>query len=146
MIDLRAAAERLRRIKAGDKPDALYGNEPGRELAGGCLTWNPKTLAAHYADEQAVINAYLALVPVDDGEAIDEAWLRQHFQLIHGRGFVVSFHISIFQLLAKDKCEWVAQAGIDVSDDSEHSFSIAVLFTRGDVRRLCKALGVELTG
>lgn len=61
--ELRAAAERVRRLGAGENYSSVYGCE--------------MTMGGHMQrDERKIVDAYLALFRADDEQPIDETWLR----------------------------------------------------------------------
>ena len=116
-MDVAKAAERLRRIWDGEKYRAVYGCE--------------QTLGGHQAiDERKLVEAYLA---EHDPTPIDEPWLRS-VGIWTGEILFVNFadddgyHLAINQ--DSYGIEWVALG--------------KVFKTRGDVRRLAAALGIEL--
>lgn len=86
-----------------------------------------------YLDGLIVCRAYLALHPADDGDAIDIAFVQSlDLPSFAGRGYVVNEHLSIFN----SRSGWHLVAGINGADDSDDSFNVAKLATRGQLRRL----------
>ena len=83
----------------------------------------------------AIGTAYLAEHPADSDEPIDEAWLR-------AVGFESWTEFSKADLAIDDCVRWAAEyrviSLIDAGRDLPH------LKTRGSVRLLCRALGIEL--
>lgn len=76
----------------------------------------------------------------DDDKPLDQAWVLSTFTVIPGRGAIINHVLSLF----KTRREWIVKAGRDGADDSDESFCILIVHTRGDVRRLCAAMAVPL--
>lgn len=119
MSDVRAAAERLRQMRADSEAfDGGYpDNEDGR-LQSLC-------------DHAILADAYLAEHPADESLDVDEDWLVQIGFQPDASG---ALWIGDYRLC------WFGRGffgfdGVEVESK-----------TRGDVRRLCRALGVEVKG
>lgn len=133
---IQAAAGRLRRWRAGEDPWAVYGvadedhpNALVRELAD--------------ADRAVLADAYLAEHPADDAEPVTEEWLKSEVGMT-----VPSWHTYEPRLLREvvdDEGRWDMRLWWAIE---RRSFEIGgrtvPVATRGDVRRLFSALGVEL--
>lgn len=114
--ELRAAAERLR--------DGAY---PAIDL--------PPWATRVYRDGAAVAAAWLAEHPADDAEPVTEEWLRSV-------GFSSRPNNRWLQIRTPQggrlDC-WMASPLWEFHDEA-----VAIPQTRGDVRRLCTALGIDL--
>ncbi len=130
-IDVRAAAERLR---TGD-----YYQKPG----------SLPDVVTRFDDERTLALAYLALTSPDDAEALTEEWLRgvggeiQKYDGAHIKG------VEIWDAMFKsDKIILRVQnngtAILAYYDDLRGFYWPVQLKTRGEVRLLCRALGIEL--
>jgi hypothetical protein len=138
--DVQAAAERLRRLyNANDSYAEVYGVEQ----TGAGL---------QQRDEQAVVAAYLAL---HDPTPLDEAWLKAvGFKRVRTTGDVSAYrtgpqHASLHVVSGYGGKDWwamVVKFPADIqSDAGKYPHFDKRLSTRGDVRRLCAALGIDLT-
>jgi hypothetical protein len=123
---VQAAAERLRRLyNANDSYAEVYGVEQ----TGAGL---------QQRDEQAVVAAYLAL---HDPTPLDETWLRAvGFEVDVRDGRAPSMFLDRLRISLKWK-QWTTWLKTGVND----WITMSVVATRGDVRRLCDALGVTLS-
>ena len=85
--------------------------------------------------------------PADDDEAITPEWLAKNCKpselspavygySIYGPGITLKIEPSPHSCI-----KWFA-----IADQDRDSVTLAVVKTRGDVRRLCQALGIELKG
>jgi hypothetical protein len=117
--DVQAAAERLRNADAsGINYDDIYGR--GEEL-----------------DWLTLARAYLAL---HDPTPLDEAWLKAvGFEVDVRDGKAPSMFLDRLRISLKWK-QWTTWLKTGVND----WITMSVVATRGDVRRLCAALGVTL--
>lgn len=91
-----------------------------------------------FDDTCEVLDAYLREHPADDAEPVKNSWLDHHFDYECGLGWSVGKMFVRHDAMSR---EWIVYAR-----DHEYgqSIELAVIFTRGDVRRLCRALGIEL--
>ncbi len=123
--ELRAAAERLRRYEAGERMADVYGTE--------IHAWDQM----YRMDVHRVAQAYLAEHPEDDDVEIDESWLTVVGKWdADGCNFDLG-PVDNLILQMEDDVAWLC------SDDTV-PVRIGVKENRGSVRRLCRALGVEL--
>ena len=145
--ELRAACERLRRLYGGEDYHSIYNVRPSEH-------------GYQKIDEQMIVNAYLATVPVDDGEFADDDWLesigfsesglRGMTILIPPResgGAIAELCIQGDRDMERFVC--IAQGMPDdphVVDDIVSLTSLPTNLTRGDVRRLLTALGLGIGG
>ncbi len=98
-----------------------------------------------YEDLQAVADAYLAEHPADDGEAITEDWLRSvgfSESNMNGQSMLISCDCG-------DPVEmWIEEDGLVSlvqSNVNDHVCLTGKKYaTRGQLRRLCLALGIQL--
>jgi hypothetical protein len=94
----------------------------------------------------AVASAYLAEHPADDAEPVDEAWL-ESVGFVHGDSAIGSPRMNSPRAPVDETqvvtIESDGAAYYDVDDG--HWVILPDVETRGDVRRLCAALGIELT-
>lgn len=132
--DLRAAAERLRRIYAGESYQSVYGVE---WIGGGF----------QQRDEQDIVEHFLATTRPDDGEEPTADWLRQV-------GFQSCIVFDRLEIPARFKDGnpvvwlWHDPDG-EIGWSSEESgaallFPAGSVWTRGQLRDLCRALQIEL--
>lgn len=127
MSELRAAAERLRQAYARNKIGFLHQlSEVYPENYNATLSNDLRTCAL----------AYLAEHPADDGELIDTAWLKKL-----GSNKKTHDGIAYLQLDNGDCQANVYATGEVIVEASEKIHETA---TRGQFRRLCRALGIEL--
>jgi len=118
MTAISEAAERLREHESGGD---IYPFDGG---------------AMEMGDERALAAAYLAEHPADDGEPITEEWLRSV-------GFKVSPDFE-FLFIEAGLRPGTIEFDPDIGWIIFGSKATRLLETRGDVRRLCAALGIEL--
>ena len=124
-MSVKEAAERLRRRNAGGFVCDIYGD---------CKF--PTEQYMHDLHETS--KAYLALVPADDGEAIDEAFVRatlpvtMKFTNNDLESYLIDGRFDIECYFGR---RWVACLGQCVAVEVK---------SRGDVRRLASALGITL--
>lgn len=112
------------------------------ELQAAAERWDEEVALEMFGEDQAVrdvvhlAKAYLALFPADDETLIDEAWLRE-------RGFVerngIFYSMDSALRFSPKPDERLRSHGWWY-----HGVSIPDQETRGQLRRLCAALGVEL--
>jgi len=95
------------------------------------------------ADGFLLARAYLAEHPEDDGEPVTEEWLRSSVGWIPVEG---SGYIGRDGIIFCKGSESVYSAWLQISQYYYDMRRIVRVETRGDVRRLCKALGVSLVG
>jgi hypothetical protein len=123
--ELRAAAERVRRAKAGEHPFAIYGEDDAQTQG-----WH---------DRKVLAEAWLAANPADDGEPVTEDWLRDQGWDSDG------YDLPYWTLPA------ARRRGITIGVFTGKSRMSRLVFgrepvaqpaTRGDVRRLLAAIGV----
>ena len=123
--ELRAAMERLRRIEAGESYYEVYGCQP--------------TGHGHMQrDERKLVDAFMAEHPADDDETVTEEWL--------GRvgGVKSSEYAKAFRRAGSDDLYFFYAGRNPFQSGLTRFFKMPVVETRGDVRRLCVALGIEL--
>lgn len=131
MSDVQSAAERLRRVQQGETLKAVYSNPH----------WAAATnyQLAHECDMAEVALAYLAEHPADSELPIDEEWLRSvGFEAFdeHGSGWFKDSPGGSTRVSIGYRGQWLVNG-----NEMEYA---AQPKTRGDLRRLCFALGVEL--
>lgn len=116
--EIRAAAERLRRLEAGEHQDAVYGDFAN---------------AFRRLDTQTLADAFLAEHPADDDEPDTEEWLR-------GVGFTDCKNDGLrLSILAR-----YPNLGMPFWEVCGTVIRLAQPKTRGQLRRLCAALGISL--
>lgn len=130
--DIRAAAERVRRwSNGGESQRVVYDftdevmDDFNYRMLENCATRDLKLLAA----------AYLAEHPADDDEPVDMDWFNSVGFAIEIDLFAVRGILSFFRNSKGWNVTVVNSVPVNRGD-----------MTRGDVRRLCAALGVELEG
>lgn len=137
MDDVRAAAERLSAL---------------------CNGWMPAPAAAHYhrsglqiKDMQDVVGAYLAEHPADDGDALDNEFFGTQWSESGFYFSIIVEHPTPIELRigpCEEDGSWTVALNQKPGPDAQHEPDDCVCLpsarTRGDVRRLCRALGVEL--
>ena len=127
--ELRAAAERVRRVEAGEPADQAYRAHPRRQFQ-------------QFADRGLMASAWLAEHPADDDEPISPEWLRSvGFTLTdaHVRYYSNRSRPPFVVVIASDgRLRLAVQNGSDVEGGD-----VCQKPTRGDVRRLCRALGIK---
>lgn len=116
MSDVRAAAERLVKF---EKDCNFYG-------------WPDRFDRGLFLEALTFVSIYLAEHPADDGETITREWFRS---------------------VSPTSNNWIHGDGVDIYQDSLGAVSLCLveecqvlphIKTRGDVRRLCRSLGVEV--
>ena len=121
--DVRQAAERLRLcLTVGGPDDPLAGVSAAYSESDGDF----KNVACLTKDELTIVKAYLAEHPADDGEAVSEDWLRSVG--LRDNRMVIEF-------MKLEDGRWASRW---------HGWELPRLKSRGQVRNLCAALGVEL--
>lgn len=130
--DVKQAAERLRRIYAGEEYFDVYGVRP-------------TGFGNQQRDEAAVIAGFLAAFPADEGEAIDEQWIKS---LGWTNESSLKKDFPRWRSSTSDRggptvcIVWEPMMGCDAwSLDGE---LIPPLRHRGDLRKLAAALGIPL--
>jgi hypothetical protein len=147
--ELRAAAERFRRVEAGERHKIVYGFD-GEEMD----SFMERMLEnAYTADWKLLAKAYLAEHPADDSEPADNAyckkissrrrrgWPDRYILDEISRDYFLEFDCSPVEESEAEDCMVLMRRLPEVDEDG-----IVLIYhaTRGDVRRLCAALGVEL--
>ena len=129
MSDEIKAAEAAKRFRANPGDGSNY---TPRQL-GDALDRQDATLLA---------SLYLAEHPADDGEDVTEEWL-ESVGWRRNRGYMDSPQIgdSCFQLTW---CSLGQSMLLECDDNDQPDVTLPHIKTRGDVRRLCEALGIEL--
>ena len=127
MDELRAAAERVAKYIRKKEPDMLSVGKP---------------MQAFMADVRKVAAAYLAEHPADDAEPVTEDWLLSI-------GFTRNKIDQVILILeSKDlgrAMTYITISPCELCIESDDGGSIWLgERTRGDVRTLCRALGVEM--
>jgi hypothetical protein len=131
MTDIQSAAERYRGYSDFCK------TEHDKGFNGIVMPYRGVT-----ADAIVLADAYLAEHPADDGEAITEDWLRSIEHDLQSVGF--EFHVCRNQ--TTDEWEPHHFSIEHRPDDGEGPIFIPckMVTTRGDLRLLCRALGIPL--
>lgn len=91
-------------------------------------------------DSRCLAHAYLAEHPADSDEPLDCDWLESVLPLVPGRGFILNENLSVFN----SRRGFQLVAG-QPADDSDESFCVAMLQTRGNLRLLARSLSIPLT-
>ena len=129
-MDVAKAAERLRRIGGGETVESVYAQPYRLEHQVGQYD-HP-----YHADMRLSLGKYLA---EHDQTPITEAWLRsvgfERFEPSGSGVFISATHDGI-QLSQGYRGQWLIES-CEMSEDAEPK-------TRGDVRRLAAALGIQL--
>ncbi len=133
--EIEVAAARLRDHESGGDP---YPFDCGAMQSG---------------DERALAHAYLAEHPADEHEPLDDAFVRSNTHTLPTDGDGPFWHwlesgkpyhtVHVF-LLCSEFGRWSACVSMPADADCIPWKEICELKTRGDVRRLCAALGIEL--
>ena len=129
MNEIQAAAERLRKVREAVDYDDVYG-----------------PLATAYgivSDCEILADAYLAEHPADDGEAIDEAWLRS-VCLVQDQGFY--FFRTELGPIVRNKWIKIAPNGVCYVEYDLVEIQLHDVKTRGELRALIKALKIKAKG
>lgn len=146
-----AALERLRRVEDGEPIDSVYPN----------LGYGLGSLR----DREILSRLALAEHPADDDTAVDEAWLRsvgfRDWPRLDDDSDLEGYDIYILaneeigwecrlayrangfylvRMCDPDVCDLLAAESVELFDSRNNRKVV----TRGDVRRLCRALGIEL--
>jgi len=123
--ELRAAAERLR-----TNADAEYAK---------------MSPLLYFADCETLANGYLAEHPADDGEPVagDTEWMKAAIGWIPVDGGRDGY-IGRDKIIFCKGSENIYSAWLQVSQHYYDMRRIVRVYTRGDVRRLCRALGITL--
>ena len=128
MSKVQEAVARLRRIAAGEYEDDVYveflEEHPSFSL-----------IQAMVADRVWTSNAYLAEHPADDSREFDLDWVQDMYC-----GQLYRDEISTLLVCQIGRGVEIDEHGAVHIDHSE----MKPVKTRGDVRRLCSALGIEL--
>lgn len=98
--------------------------------------------------EQCIImgllsEAYLAEHPADDGEPVTEEWLKSTIGWIPVDGGTDGY-IGVDKIIFCKGSENVYSAWLQTSNHYYDMRRIVRVYTRGDVRLLCRALGITL--
>lgn len=133
-MNIQAAAERLRRLKAGESMNDVYGYVPMR-----CdyFTGTPPEMSEELWNDRVAIEKFA--LPLLNETAADDSWLASLF--------VCRDHAWIVR--RQDGFELQLEACGDgyelwVCDDGKPPVPLAPIKTRGQLRTLCLALGIEL--
>ena len=127
MSDARAAAERMRAWLALPEPKGVTD----RHYDGG--------VGQYDIDSEILVNSYLAEHPADDETPMTELWW---CDMNGGSRFMYLSEERLMLYLAVD-----GMIELCVTDClQEISYKLPHIKTRGDVRMLCRALGVEVKG
>lgn len=145
MSDVKAAAERSRKIQAGEDGLKVYlPKDPGAEythLASQILT----NLIAK--DKSDLANAYLAEHPADDSERLTGEWVVKAIPFRGRSGGIQAGSVSVdIHTEGVFRCEfevWWNEFGCWVRLFGAYLMRIE---TRSDLRLLCRALGISLEG
>lgn len=119
--ELRAAAERLRRVGDGEAVAQAYRAYPSPHMQ-------------RYGDIVMLADAWIAEHPADDGDPVDEAWVK-------GLGFEQYEYVPY---------TWLKCGHLQYVPSRDPPFCIVGgwpvirVETRGHVRRIAAALGIEL--
>lgn len=128
--DLRAAAERLRRVLQGESLHGIYGSGPV-----------PRSQETRFQrDCEDLARAYLASHPPDGETEIDEAWLVSvGFQWIDNKAM---------ELESAECALWWSKESetvrIYAKGSAPGDYIDTATETRGQLRGLCAALGISL--
>lgn len=141
--DLREAAERMRAYFRWREAHPDWNGEPLPDCP-----YYP--IGDRVWDGDALAHAYILDHPADDAEPVTEEWLRSvgfHDSRYQGKRFSLQLgDVRVCPPIA-DLGLWV---GIMEDDGDFYSGAKAIpqshIRTRGDVRRLCAALGITLPG
>ena len=127
--ELRAAAERIRRFKSGEHPFAIYGEDDAATQG-----WH---------DRKILAEAYIAEHPADDETGLSVEWMTAvGFRQTGAGWWRVGKHGR--ETLALDYHD-NTESGDVFSLPTNRFMPLRVLVaTRGQLRRLCAALGVPL--
>ena len=138
--EVRKAAERLRQV---------YENARNHDSCWISRVYEPdftgKSRESDYQrDRDIVTQAYLAEHPADDDEPVTEEWLLSIGFELTREG--LPFHREIDGYLKPSPGNLLqpGESAYDWKLEPPANNLLAVLFTRGDVRRICRALGIEL--
>jgi len=127
--ELRAAAERVVRSKVE-----------------GFAPWGGKS-TAYDADAEAVATRLLELLPpADDATPVTADWLKAVGFVLEDGVFIreqdIGYDCHVVGLMTENATEWDLY---DSFGSGENKVSAFALPTRGHVRRLCQAIGINLT-
>jgi hypothetical protein len=132
--EVREAAERLRRINAGESFQIVYHE----------LVSPPGDMAAMsyrvLDDRRELATEYLCEHPADEGDRVNESWLVSIGFQFEREDEVHSGSLGLLFVMRRidqfDYLEWMI--------DGDPKYQIKQPRTRGDVRRLATALGITL--
>lgn len=124
-------------------------NDEVRKAAERYRTWEhgaqeympPMVGVCRYSDMETLANAYLAEHPADDDEPVTEEWWDN---TLGGRHVCIqysNFGLWLDTRYGNVKVELYAESA--ALDSDCFVLTLLVKPTRGDVRRLCRALGIE---
>ena len=148
-----AALERLRLASSGRKYEAYWIDTSSTEFVAAIADRDCRT--GMYHDQHAITEFVLSEYPADDQEPVTEAWLRtikhasyngSHWTNENDKcseWLIASPRSNFLRIVfSKDQlyvsfCDTNGRTHQEVSCDGGYR-------TRGDVRRLCKALGIDL--
>lgn len=127
---LKAAVDRLRKV-----------NEDS--------VWDYETEQALQCDRAAIADLYLDEHPEDDDEPVTDQWFKEAGAEYFGEALMWSWRIGGLTVMGvlparlPDGC-WSYRTRFDDKYCGSGIVDLPPQKTRGDVRRLCKAIGVEL--
>lgn len=144
--DLRAATERLRRIRSGEDFHTVYGGNQKPILSGGkevSAFADPVSVDKCLKDQQRVVGAYLAEHPADDDEPITEEWIATtslykclsgtNYHLGCGEGSGMCLFWYLVEDFGKGPGWYLEECPLPIQPK-----------TRGDLRRLCAVINIDL--
>ena len=136
-----AALERLRRLKNGEDSASVFGHPP-IDLPGGGKMCASQTAEAWHNDTKACIAALLRLCPGDSELPITEEWMRSvGLPVSYGSWEPRSF---ASESIREHEGVWRIYTGNPPPIPSYQCWKPGPPATRGDVRRLAAALGIQL--
>jgi len=128
--DIRAAAERLRRVKNGEPSKIVYGYGDGPLDDIDCDI----IATQRQKDEKLLADAHLAyleLVPADDGEPVTIEWMVEQDWFRESETVVTHADVSLYVSFSSTPPVVFVEV-----------YELGTVRTRGEVRRLLVALGV----
>lgn len=148
--DIVNAANRIRRIRSGEKVTDVFGGtlKPMHDKRGEVISFfeDPTALAEWHHDCELLITDYLTEHPADDNEPVTQDWLRSIHAKYNGtqnnsKVWIIQFPPSSrYFRFDFDGDGW----GMDIVDiSSDQSMTVLVDRSRGDVRRLWRAMGIN---
>lgn len=139
--ELKAAIDRQHRYVKGENGYRVYFPE----FVGRNKVWTEaeelEYIARKRRDQSAIVYAYLAEHPADDETPLDESWIKSICDEFGEDGAIVqdySLNVAICFINTHDPKVWCAELG-----ERQYPWPHD-LHTRGQLRRLCAALGIAL--